>query len=54
AEGLVLRGHRNGRRGDSVLTVSFERRPRLIQFTPEGRYVAAVPLPPALSDRRRY
>ena len=54
AEALVLRGSDNGRAGDSVLGVSFERQPRILEFSAEGRHLADVALPPALRERRRY
>jgi hypothetical protein len=54
AEALVAQHADNGRPGDTVLSVSFERHPRILQFTPEGRYLANLRLPAELRDRRRY
>lgn len=54
AEGLVAQGSDNGRPGDSVLTASFERVPRILRFTPEGRFLASLPLPAELRDPDRY
>lgn len=54
AEALVVRGGDNGRRGDSVLTVSFERHPRIGRFAPNGRYLGSLQLPAALRDVNGY
>jgi hypothetical protein len=54
AEGLVVQRADNGKAGDSVLAVSFERYPRIVRFTPEGRFVDSLPLPEALRDASRY
>ncbi len=54
AEALVAQHANNGKPGDTVLSVSFERHPRILQFTPEGRYLANLKLPADMRDRRRY
>ncbi len=54
AEGLVVLGADNGRRGDSVLVASFERYPRILRFHPDGRFVDSLRLPDALTDVSRY
>jgi hypothetical protein len=54
AEGLVAQRTNNARAGDSVLTVSFERVPRILRFEPDGRFVASLPLPAQLRDPGRY
>jgi len=54
AEGLVARRARNGRRGDTRLVVSFERRVRIAEFTPRGELLGTRPLPAALRDAARY
>lgn len=54
AEALVAQYADNGKTGDTVLSVSFERHPRILQFTPEGRYLANLKLPADMRDRRRY
>jgi hypothetical protein len=54
AEGLVLRHANNGKSGDSLLAVSFERHPRIAVFRPDGRYVETLQLPGELGDSRRY
>lgn len=54
AEAMVLRGAANGIAGDSLLAVAFERYPRIVIYTPQGRYVDRLGLPAALSDASRY
>ncbi len=54
AEGLVLRRANNGKSGDSLLAVSFERHPRIVLFRPDGRYVDNLRLPANLRDASRY
>lgn len=54
SEGLDVARGRNGRRGDSRLVVSFERRPRVLTFTPDGGYVDNQPIPPELRSPRTY
>ena len=36
SEGLAVRNGRNQRSGDSTLLVSFERHPRILEFSPDG------------------
>ena len=54
SEGLALENAENGIRGDSRLVVSFERRPRLVRYTPTGRYVGTIPLPAPLTTVANY
>lgn len=54
AEGLVVQNADNGRPGDSVLVVSFERYPRIRRFRPDGHAVDDVPLPEPLRHTERY
>jgi hypothetical protein len=54
AEALVVAGADNDRAGDSVLTVSFERHPRIVRFAPDGRFLGNVALPAQLRDVHRY
>lgn len=54
AEGLVLQRANNGKTGDSLLAVSFERHPRIVRFRPDGRYVEQLELPADLRDSSRY
>ncbi|MDX1606117.1 MAG: esterase-like activity of phytase family protein, partial [Candidatus Competibacterales bacterium] len=54
AEGLTLRHGTNGIRGDSELLISYERRPRIRRYTPEGRRLDGLALPPPLADVNAY
>lgn len=54
SEGLALENADNGIRGDSVLVVAFERRPRLARYTPRGRFLGELPLPAGLSSVANY
>lgn len=54
SEGLSLRYANNGVRGDSELLVSFERRPRIHRYTPDGVFIEAVPLPAPLDQSAAY
>jgi hypothetical protein len=54
AEGLVARGARNGRRGDTELVVAFERTPRLMRYTPDGSPRGSEALPRELGEARHY
>jgi hypothetical protein len=54
AEALVVQRGNNGKSGDSLLAVSFERHPRIVLFRPDGRYVENLPLPADLRDPSRY
>lgn len=54
AEGLDIVNGRNGRRGDAVLMVSFERRPRIARYRPDGTPLGDLPLPPSLRDPSAY
>jgi hypothetical protein len=54
AEGLDIRNGRNGRKGDAELVVSFEHRPRIVAYTPEGHAVREYPLPAPLDQRKAY
>ena len=54
SEGLTLRNAANGVPGDSELVVSFERRPRVLRFTAQGKLLGAVALPARLRDTKLY
>jgi len=49
AEGLVARRSGNGIADDTELVVSFERVPRLVRYTVDGRLLGSEPLPAALA-----
>ena len=50
AEGLVALGARNGTAGDTELVVSFEQRPRITVFRPDGEFLRDIPLPVSLRN----
>ncbi len=54
AEGLAVLNGRNGRKGDSELLISFERKPKIARFDNRGYEIASLPLPPPLNDADRY
>ncbi len=54
AEGLALENHRNGRRGDTRLIISFERRPRIVAHDPRGTYEREYALPRPLRSPSAY
>ena len=54
SEGLAGRNTHNGITGDSRLFISFERRPRVIEYAPDGRAIEQVKLPRAWSSSKFY
>lgn len=54
AEGLTLIDADNGKRGDTQLLVTIENGQRLMRFTPQGRALGDVALPPPLADPDNY
>jgi hypothetical protein len=54
AEGLTLIDADNGKRGDTQLLVTIENGQRLLRFTPQGRALGVVALPPPLTDPGNY
>lgn len=54
AEGLVLRHGRDGDISNGELLVSFERRPRVLRFSPDGRQLGEVSIPADLHRRSIY
>ena len=54
AEALVVQGANNGRSGDSVLVVAFERQPRILRFSPDGHFLDTIELPTRWRDSSRY
>lgn len=51
SEGLTLRYNKQG---DTVLEVSFEQDPRIIQYSPKGKWLAETSLPTVLQDIYNY
>lgn len=54
SEGLTVLNAANGKHGDTQLVIAFEGIPRLIRFTPQGKAIKNIELPPVLSDKRAY
>lgn len=54
AEGLSIDNDANRIMGDTQLIVSFEGRPRLVRYTPDGRRLREEPLPLPLRDKRHF
>lgn len=54
SEGIVVKNGNNGIQGDTRLIVSFERIPRLIEYTTEGTMITEIPLPAELADINNY
>ena len=54
SEGLSSNNDNNGIKGDTELIVSFEGKPRVIRYTPEGVYIDDVTLPDKLTHKKKY
>lgn len=54
SEGLAIRKGDNGVPMDTELLVSFEARPRVVRYSPTGRWLGEAPLPAVLRDVRNY
>ncbi len=54
SEGLALLNGANGRKGDSLLLVSFEHKPRVVRYTPRGEFIAGLELPRKLRAKKNY
>ena len=54
SEGLTLLDSDDGTSGNSRLVISFETRPRLVTYTPDGRWLANLDLPKPLNNRNFY
>jgi hypothetical protein len=54
SEGLALEHGANGKRGDSRLVISFERKPRIQRYRADGRWAGDEPLPVVLRDPGNY
>ncbi len=54
SEGIVVKNGNNGVQGDSRLIICFERIPRLIGFTTDGKMIAEIPLPAELTEIKNY
>ena len=54
AEGLTVQQAENGKHGDSILLISFEREPKIARFDNHGYEIEQLPLPEPLNDADRY
>jgi len=54
SEGLALINSKNNRYHDTELIISFERKPRVIRYTTEGKYTSKEPLNNTLNDIKSY
>jgi hypothetical protein len=54
SEGLSTLHHDNAISGDTELIVSFEGKPRVVRFTPQGKYISEVKLPTKLWRKKNY
>lgn len=54
SEGLSAQYTNNGKQGDSVLLISFEREPKIARFDNRGYEIERLPLPEPLNDADRY
>ena len=54
SEGAFVINADNGIRGDSEVVISFEKVPRIIRFTPQGKLIEPYILPPILADTKNY
>lgn len=54
AEDVTVVNGDNGRKADSELLIALEDGPAVARFTPQGKRIADVALPPPLADKARY
>lgn len=54
SEGIAIKNERNKIRGDTELFISFERVPRIIQYSQRGEFINPVLLPPVLRQIENY
>lgn len=54
SEGLAIRNGANGIAPDAELLVSFEGKPRIVRYSPDGHWRGEEPLPPTLREPRNY
>jgi hypothetical protein len=54
SEGIAIIHGNNGVPGDSKLLISFEGKPVIAWFTPQGAMTSAETVPPALTDKKVY
>lgn len=49
SEGIAIKNERNNIHGDTEIFISFERVPRIIQYSTQGEYIKPLSLPPVLT-----
>jgi hypothetical protein len=54
SEGAFVLNADNSIQGDSELVISFEKTPRIIRFTPQGKLIEPYTLPPILANKNNY
>ncbi len=54
AEGLALLNSNNGKKGDSRLVISFENKPRISYFNPQGLFIKNLNIPEKLTKKKNY
>jgi hypothetical protein len=54
SEGLALKGSNNNKQGDTELIVSFERKPRIVQYTSKGELIAEKTINNELNNITNY
>jgi len=54
SEGLAIINANNGIKGDSQLIISFENKPRIAYYTPQGAFIKKVRIPKILRKRKYY
>ncbi|MCI0591488.1 MAG: esterase-like activity of phytase family protein [Gammaproteobacteria bacterium] len=54
SEGLDIINGANGKKDDSELIISFERKPRVLRYRPDGALIDSYALPPYLADISHY
>lgn len=54
SEGLTVINGNNGKPGDEMLLIAFERQPRIARFSPKGSWKANLPLPAELTVIEHY
>ncbi len=54
SEGVFVINAENGVRGDTELVISFERKPQITRFSPQGELIDRYALPSILADKKNY
>ncbi len=54
SEGLSLKNASNGKKGDSVLVISFEKKPRISRYTPQGNALSTIRTPKIIHKKKYF